>query len=99
MTAAMACGGVSPAAAREPVSATERQLAVASATAVQDLIVTGSKVAAEAVGGSAVYLDQQALETFSYSDVNRTLRQVARARQIGDAFAILDLGRSLRRGS
>lgn len=76
MMVAMACGGVSPAAAQEPVSATERQLVVADATVVQDLIVTGSKAAAEVVGGSAVYLDQQALETFSYSDVNRTLRQV-----------------------
>jgi Fe(3+) dicitrate transport protein len=76
MTAAMACGGLSPAAAQEPVSATERQLVLAEATVVQDLIVTGSKAAAEVVGGSAVYFDQQALETFSYSDVNRTLRQV-----------------------
>lgn len=76
MTAALAWGGLSPAAAQEPARATERPLAIAEATLVQDLIVTGSKEAAEAVGGSAVYLDQEALETFSYSDVNRTLRHV-----------------------
>lgn len=76
MTAAMACGGFSSAAAQEPASATGRRLVIAEATVVQDLIVTGSRVAADAVGGSAVYLDQRALETFSYSDVNRTLRLV-----------------------
>lgn len=46
------------------------------ANTVEGLIVTGSKEAAEAVGGSAVYLDAKALETFSYADPHRVLRQV-----------------------
>lgn len=75
MAAALICGGLSPAAAQE-FAATSFKVATADVTVLQDLIVTGSKEAAETVGGSAVYLDQAALETFSYSDVNRTLRQV-----------------------
>jgi Fe(3+) dicitrate transport protein len=63
-----------PAAADEAAKASE--VASTDAIVVQALVVTGSKATAEAVGGSAVYLDKEALETFSYSDVNRTLRQV-----------------------
>ena len=39
------------------------------------IVVVGSRAAARAVGGSATYLDEEALQTFSYSDVNRVLRQ------------------------
>ena len=38
------------------------------------IIVTARRDIAD-VGGSVQYLDEEALETFSYSDVNRTLRQ------------------------
>jgi Fe(3+) dicitrate transport protein len=38
------------------------------------IIVTGLRDIAD-VGGSVQYLDEEALETFSYSDVNRILRQ------------------------
>lgn len=48
----------------------------ADVNVVDALIVTGSQETAEAVGGSAVYLDEKALETFSYSDPLRLMRQV-----------------------
>ena len=38
------------------------------------IIVTANRDIAD-VGGSVQYLDEEALETFSYSDVNRILRQ------------------------
>ncbi len=40
------------------------------------MIITGSKAQASDVAGSATFLDQEELETFGYSDVNRILRQV-----------------------
>lgn len=39
------------------------------------IVVVGSAVEARAAGGSATYLDEETLETFAYSDVNRILRQ------------------------
>jgi Fe(3+) dicitrate transport protein len=73
---AFACAGASQAAAEEAAKAGEFDVALTTATAVQALVVTGSRAAAADVGGSAAYLDRKTLETFSYSDVNRTLRQV-----------------------
>lgn len=40
------------------------------------IIVVGSRESAAATGGSAAFLDEEALATFGYSDVNRVLRQV-----------------------
>ncbi|MDO9588700.1 MAG: TonB-dependent receptor plug domain-containing protein, partial [Brevundimonas sp.] len=39
------------------------------------IVVVGSRAEARAVGGSATYLDEETLRTFSYADVNRVLRQ------------------------
>jgi len=39
------------------------------------IVVVGSRAEARAVGGSATYLDEEALQTFAASDVNRVLRQ------------------------
>lgn len=39
------------------------------------IVVVGSRAEARAVGGSATYLDEAALETFAYADVHRILRQ------------------------
>lgn len=49
---------------------------VVEATLLDGIIITGSQERAREVTGSATYLDQAALDTFSYSDVNRILRQV-----------------------
>lgn len=43
---------------------------------LEGVIITGSAAQARDVAGSATFLDQEALETFGYSDVNRILRQV-----------------------
>lgn len=40
------------------------------------IIVTGSREDARSTGGSATFLDEEALAAFGYSDVNRVLRQV-----------------------
>ena len=40
------------------------------------IVVTGSKEKAAETAGSATYLDMQDLEHFSYTDINRVLRQV-----------------------
>lgn len=45
-------------------------------SALDAIIVTGSVEKAAEVGGSATYLDMAELEHFSYSDINRILRQV-----------------------
>ncbi len=42
---------------------------------VSDIVIVASSQEAAEVGGSVHYLDEDALETFSYGDVNRTLRQ------------------------
>ncbi|HEX6861155.1 MAG TPA: TonB-dependent receptor [Caulobacteraceae bacterium] len=68
--------GWAPASAQPSPEAAGLQLASADPAVVEALVVTGSKAAADEVGGSAVYLDEKALETFSYADVNRVLRQV-----------------------
>lgn len=39
------------------------------------IVIVGSAAEARAVGGSATYLDEAALQTFGYADVNRVLRQ------------------------
>ena len=39
------------------------------------IVIVGSAAGARAVGGSATYLDEAALQTFAYADVNRVLRQ------------------------
>lgn len=39
------------------------------------IVVVGSRAEARAVGGSATYLDEAALENFAYADVHRVLRQ------------------------
>ena len=49
---------------------------VVESTLLDGIIITGSQERAREVTGSATYLDQAALDTFSYSDVNRILRQV-----------------------
>lgn len=44
--------------------------------ALTAIVVTGSKEKAAETGGSATYLDMEDLEHFSYTDINRVLRQV-----------------------
>ncbi len=44
--------------------------------ALDAIIVTGSKEKAAAIGGSATYLDQDDLDRFAFTDINRVLRQV-----------------------
>ena len=44
--------------------------------ALDAIIVTGSVEGAAGVAGSATYLDLEELENFSYTDINRVLRQV-----------------------
>lgn len=44
--------------------------------ALEAIVVTGSKEEAAETGGSATYLDMEDLEHFSYTDINRVLRQV-----------------------
>ncbi len=44
--------------------------------ALDAIIVTGSKEKAERIGGSAIYLDQEDLDRFAFTDINRVLRQV-----------------------
>lgn len=50
--------------------------AAADPALLEGVIITGSEAQARDVAGSATYLDQEALEAFAYSDVNRILRQV-----------------------
>ncbi len=70
------------------ISTATLTLALAGTTAAQDqvavvsesfplerIVVTGSKMKAAQIGGSAIYLDTADLEKFSYADVNRVLRQ------------------------
>ena len=44
--------------------------------ALDAIIVTGSKEKASTVGGAATYLDQEDLDRYAYTDINRVLRQV-----------------------
>lgn len=44
--------------------------------ALDAIIVTGSKEKAARIGGAASYLDQEDLDRYAYTDVNRVLRQV-----------------------
>jgi len=68
------------AAAASPLLAGE-PLAEAAVPAAEDpiilspIVVVASRAEARAVGGSATYLDEAALRTFAYADVNRVLRQ------------------------
>lgn len=48
----------------------------ASAQIIDRIIVVASPAAASNIAGSASFLDAEALEEFSYGDVNRVLRQV-----------------------
>jgi Fe(3+) dicitrate transport protein len=50
-------------------------IAEADAQSLERIIIVTGQRAAENVGGSVQYLDRETLETFSYSDVNRILRQ------------------------
>jgi len=65
-TSALA-GAPSPAPAPNPTSEDPAILS--------PIVVVGSRAEARAVGGSATYLDEAALETFAYGDVHRVLRQ------------------------
>jgi Fe(3+) dicitrate transport protein len=65
---AVLAGVTNPAAAAEA--------AAVDGVLLQDLVVTGSKQLADEVAGSAVYIDQEALDVFLNTDVNRILRQV-----------------------
>ncbi|WP_339913405.1 TonB-dependent receptor [uncultured Brevundimonas sp.] len=47
----------------------------ADPTVLAPVIVTGSREQAREVGGAATFLSEELLQTFSYSDVNRILRQ------------------------
>jgi len=44
-------------------------------TVLAPVIVTGSRAQARDIGGAATFLDEELLQTFRYSDVNRVLRQ------------------------
>ncbi|MGY6550392.1 MAG: TonB-dependent receptor family protein [Erythrobacter sp.] len=44
--------------------------------ALDAIIVTGSKAKAARLGGSATFLDQEDLDRFAFTDINRVLRQV-----------------------
>jgi Fe(3+) dicitrate transport protein len=61
-----------------PALAEDAVLAGATADPVllEGVIITGSEAQARDVAGSATFLDAEALATFSYTDVNRILRQV-----------------------
>jgi Fe(3+) dicitrate transport protein len=63
--------GLSPAAAQESAADGVEIAALA------DIVIVGSREEAAEVGGSVQYLDRQTLETFSYGDVNHTLRQAS----------------------
>jgi len=58
----------------EPVSTAPNPTADDPAI-LSPIVVVGSHAEARAAGGSATYLDEALLATFSYSDVNRVLRQ------------------------
>ncbi len=58
------------------VAAQEQELALAGGRfPLEAIVVTGSKVKAAEMGSSVTFLDAADLEKFSYSDVNRVLRQ------------------------
>lgn len=67
---ASAIGSCGPALAADTVPA------AADAVLLEGVIITGSAAQARDVAGSAAFLDRETLETFSYADVNRILRQV-----------------------
>lgn len=64
-------GAVAPAAAEEATSSKPSEPVL-----LEGLIITGSAAGASAVAGSATFLDEAALDTQSYADVNRILRLV-----------------------
>ena len=47
----------------------------ADPTVLAPIIITGSREQARDIGGAATFLDEQLLQTFRYSDINRVLRQ------------------------
>lgn len=64
-----------PALAAEPSPVPAPNPTAEDPAILSPIVVIGSRAEARAVGGSATYLDEETLQTFSYSDVNRVLRQ------------------------
>ena len=78
LLASVAVAALIPAAAAAAAAAEAPMAAAADGgdpTVLAPVIITGSRAQARDIGGAATFLDEQLLQTFRYSDINRVLRQ------------------------